>query len=489
MSRQYRTIIIIAVIVIIAIWLDLPNNLSLFGRPNVFTHLGLDLVGGVQALLEADVPAGTTVDPTSMNTAVKIVENRVNGLGVSEAVVQKAGSQRIVVEIPGVKDPQQAIATIKTTGLLEFVDMSSISPQEAFTMINQKIVTDFGSTSGPQQPSPVVTPTLGSSPTTSPTLTATTEAISPTIKTTPGAITSTTTTQTPTLQIWHTVMTGSAIQNVNVVPDQTGGYQVAFTLTSDGGKIFSDITSAHVGDVLAIILDKEVISTPTIQNAITDGKGVITGKFTSASANQLAVQLRYGSLPIPLKVVEVSIVGPTLGQDSLRKSLIAGGVGLGIVIFFMAFYYRLPGLLADLALICYALIAFSVFRSYPITLTLPGIAGFVLSIGMAVDANILIFERLKEELRAGRSLRPAIDLGWGRAWPSIRDSNFSTLITCGVLYFFGSAFGASIVKGFSLTLAIGVLVSLFTAVIVTRTFLHLVLDNLRFAEHPKWFGV
>ncbi len=276
---------------------------------------------------------------------------------------------------------------------------------------------------------------------------------------------------------------------MNVVPDQTGGYQVAFTLTSDGGKIFSDFTSAHVGDVLTIILDKEVISTPTIQNAITDGKGVITGKFTSTSANQLAIQLRYGSLPIPLKVVEVSIVGPTLGQDSLRKSLIAGGVGLGIVIFFMAFYYRLPGLLADLALICYALIAFSVFRSYPITLTLPGIAGFVLSIGMAVDANILIFERLKEELRAGRSLRPAIDLGWGRAWPSIRDSNFSTLITCGVLYFFGSAFGASIVKGFSLTLAIGVLVSLFTAVIVTRAFLHLVLDNLRFAEHPKWFGV
>ncbi len=503
MFRQYRTIIIIAVIVIIAIWLNLPSNLSLFGRPNVFTHLGLDLVGGVQALLEADVPAGTTVDPTSMNTAVKIVENRVNGLGVSEAVVQKAGSQRIVVEIPGVKDPQQAIATIKTTGLLEFVDMSSITAQEAFTMMNQKIVTDFGSTSGPQQPSPVVTPTLGStpttppggtptlgsSPTTSPTLTATTAAISPTTKTTPGSITSTTTTQIPTLQIWHTVMTGSAIQNVNVVPDQTGGYEVAFTLTSDGGKTFSDFTSAHVGDVLAIILDKEVISTPTIQNPITDGKGVITGKFTSASANQLAIQLRYGSLPIPLKVVEVSIVGPTLGQDSLRKSLIAGGVGLGIVIFFMAFYYRLPGLVADLALICYALIAFSIFRSYPITLTLPGIAGFVLSIGMAVDANILIFERLKEELRTGRSLRPAIDLGWGRAWPSIRDSNFSTLITCGVLYFFGSAFGASIVKGFSLTLAIGVLVSLFTAVIVTRTFLHLVLDNLRFTEHPKWFGV
>jgi preprotein translocase subunit SecD len=216
---------------------------------------------------------------------------------------------------------------------------------------------------------------------------------------------------------------------------------------------------------------------------------VIQGSFTQDSANNLAVQLRYGSLPVPLKVVESNSVGPTLGQESLRRSLLAGAIGLGIVIIFMALYYRLPGVIADLALVVYALIAYALFRFIPITLTLPGIAGFVLSIGMALDANILIFERLKEELRAGRSLRSAIDLGWSRAWSSIRDSNLSTLITCLILYYFGRTFGASIVKGFSLTLAMGVLVSLFTAIIVTRTFLHTVLDNIKSAEHPRWFGI
>jgi preprotein translocase subunit SecD len=169
--------------------------------------------------------------------------------------------------------------------------------------------------------------------------------------------------------------------------------------------------------------------------------------------------------------------------------LLAGGIGLSIVVIFMALYYRLPGIVADMALMVYALIAYALFRFIPVTLTLPGIAGFVLSIGMAVDANILIFERMKEELRAGRTLHTAIDLGWSRAWPSIRDSNLSTLITCLILYYFGQTFGASIVKGFSLTLAMGVLVSLFTAIVVTRTFLHMVLDRTKSAEHPNWFGI
>jgi preprotein translocase subunit SecD len=178
-----------------------------------------------------------------------------------------------------------------------------------------------------------------------------------------------------------------------------------------------------------------------------------------------------------------------LGQDSLRKSTIAGVIGLATIMLFMALYYRLPGVLADLALLVYAVLTFALFKLIPVTLTLPGIAGFVLSIGVAVDANVLIFERMKEELRAGRVLRQAIDLGFSRAWPSIRDSNLSTLITCVILYWFGASFGASIVKGFSLTLALGVLVSLFTAITVTRTFLHTVLDGLRLAQHPRWFGV
>ena len=240
---------------------------------------------------------------------------------------------------------------------------------------------------------------------------------------------------------------------------------------------------------MAIVLDKKVVSVPRINQAITDGKGVISGNFTIETANDLAVQLRYGSLPIPLRVATSQTIGPTLGQDSLQKSLIAGIIGVTIVVLYMALYYRLPGLVADAALLVYALITLAIFKFIPITLTLPGIAGFVLSIGVAVDANILIFERLKEELRGGKPLRQAIDAGWSRAWPSIRDSNISTLITCVILFWFGNTFGASIVKGFSLTLAIGVTVSMFTAIVVSRTFLHLILDNVNFAEHLKMFGV
>jgi preprotein translocase subunit SecD len=264
---------------------------------------------------------------------------------------------------------------------------------------------------------------------------------------------------------------------------------VDFTLTDTGAKTFGDFTSTHIGQPLAIVLDKIVISAPTIQDAITQGSGVISGSFTQADANALAIQLRYGSLPIPLKVVESKTVGPTLGQDSLRKSTLAGAIGLFIIMSFMVLYYRLPGVIADLALLAYATITFALFKLIPITLTLPGVAGFVLSLGVAVDANVLIFERLREELRSGKALRQAIDLGFRRAWPSIRDSNLSTLITCGILFWFGSTFGASIVKGFSLTLALGVMVSLFTAITATRSFLHVALDSLRVPEHPSWFGV
>jgi preprotein translocase subunit SecD len=187
--------------------------------------------------------------------------------------------------------------------------------------------------------------------------------------------------------------------------------------------------------------------------------------------------------------VESRTVGATLGEESVRKSVLAGLIGLSVVILFMAIYYRLPGIIADLALICYAIFTLMIFKMVGIVLTLPGIAGFILSVGMAVDANVLIFERLKEELRAGRNLRQAIDIAWSRAWPSIRDSNTSTLITCVILFLFGNTFGASMVKGFSITLALGVLVSLFTAIIVSRTFLHTVLDGVKNAEHPGWFGL
>jgi preprotein translocase subunit SecD len=284
-------------------------------------------------------------------------------------------------------------------------------------------------------------------------------------------------------------MTGAGLKDVVVTTTQTGEYQVSFELKGDDIQTFADFTSRNIGNVLAIVLDKQVISAPSINDAITDGQGVITGNFDANSANALAIQLRYGSLPIPLKIVESRTVGPTLGQDSLQKSLLAGAIGFTIVILFMLLYYRLPGALADISIIIYAILALALFRLIPVTLTLPGIAGFLLSTGSALDANILIFERMKEELRGGKPLRNALDLGWQRAWPSIRDSNIATLITCTILFWFGSTFGATIVKGFSLTLALGVIVSLFIAIVVTRTLLKLVLEYFKPTNLSKWFGI
>ncbi|HMN59755.1 MAG TPA: protein translocase subunit SecD, partial [Anaerolinea sp.] len=265
---------------------------------------------------------------------------------------------------------------------------------------------------------------------------------------------------------------------------------ISFTLTTKGAQIFRDYTTNNVGKYLAIVLDKKIISAPVIENPIPDGQGRISGSFTNQQANDLAIQMRYGSLPIPFKVVESRVIGPTLGQDSLNKSLIAGIVGFAIVILFMGIYYRLPGLMADLSIILYALITLALFRLIPVTLTLPGIAGFLLSTGSALDANILIFERLKEELRGGRTFMQALDLAWKRAFPSIRDSNIATLITCLILFWFGSSFGATIVKGFAFTLGLGIVVSLFTALVATRAFLYTLVDRTKpEAKDVKWYGV
>ena len=459
-QRSYYLLIIIAVVLALAIYIVIPNSPGIHAgsfNKDFSTRLGLDLVGGVQALLEADLPANTPIEAGAMDAATGIVENRVNGLGLTEALVQKAGERRIVVELPGETDPERALATIQQTGLLEFVDMSTISQNEAFNLVESVIKTDFGQSS--QLPAAPVTPTQ--------------------------SITST----LPISQTFHTIMTGADLKNVNVTTSQTGQYQVAFTLSSNGAKIFSDFTGAHINDVLAIVVDKKVISTPTIQGAIPNGEGVITGKFTSEEANNLAVQLRYGSLPIPLKVIEIRTVGPTLGQESLQMSLRAGLIGFSIVILFMLLYYRLPGAVADVAIIIYALITFAIFRFIPITLTLPGIAGFLLSTGSALDANILIFERMKEEMRSGKTLRQSVDLGWKRAWPSIRDSNIATIITCSILFWFGSTYGATIVKGFSITLLLGVIVSLFSAIVITRVLMELVTRNFKSKNYSKWFGI
>lgn len=492
--RPYVTLVIIIVLIALGVWVDLNktitilnpfNQSTLFSR-NVDIQLGLDLRGGLQTLLEADLPATTAVSADDLNVARSILESRANALGVSEVIMQSAPPRRIVAEFPGLQDPQQVVAALQETGLLEFVGMNTTDyPIVAEGTVIQ---TDYGTTSSvatPQagttpseMPSPSETPTASLTPTNTAASTQTSATPVPTVSPTPA----------PTI-VYHTVMTGASLDSVNVTTSSVGSYQIAFTLKSNASNLFSDYTGAHVNDYLAIVLDKKVISVPKINQQISGGQGVIQGNFTADTANTLAVQLRYGSLPIPLKVVESQLVGPTLGAESVRRSLLAGIIGLSAVVLFMAFYYRLPGFLADLALVVYALVSLMIFKLIPVFLTLSGVAGFILSIGMAVDANILIFERLKEELRSGRNLRQAIELGWGRAWPSIRDSNSSTLITCIILYWFGSAFGASVVQGFALTLFLGVLVSLFTAVIVTRTFLHVVLDNIKFAEHPRWFGI
>ena len=488
MRQSYiRWLIPILLLVAGAVWVVNPNNpgihLGSYNR-DVRIVRGLDLQGGLRVLLEADLPADTEVTTEQMQTVRDIVENRVNGLGVTEPLVQVAGTRRILVELPGVGDPNQAVAAIQETGLLEFVE---VSVQDRLALLSGQIpmLTDFAQSSETAPSGASAEPTIPSeSSLTGPTSTALAPALAATAS-------STTPEPTPAVpsQVFRTIMTGAALQSAYVSRDQVGEYIVSFTLTDAGSRIFSDYTAAHVGGYLAIVLDKQVISIPRIDEAITQGSGAISGSFTYDSANSLAIQLSYGALPIPLKIVDSKTVGPTLGQDSLRKSTIAGVIGLATIMLFMALYYRLPGVLADLALLVYAVLTFALFKLIPVTLTLPGIAGFVLSIGVAVDANVLIFERMKEELRAGRVLRQAIDLGFSRAWPSIRDSNLSTLITCVILYWFGASFGASIVKGFSLTLALGVLVSLFTAITVTRTFLHTVLDRLRLDQHPRWFGV
>lgn len=445
MNQRIVRLVLILLLIGLVVWIDLPTNPGIkignFSR-NLDTVLGLDLQGGMQVLLEVDKPEDYAVTEQEMADARAIFENRSNGLGVSEVSFQVAGTRRIVGEFPGLVDTDEVIAVLKETGQLEFVDMGS-TPLPAGTVIK----TDRDALV-PENP-------LGS--------------------------------DNLEDKVWRTVMTGDLIKTVAVTANQLGQPEVAFELKPEGAVIFKDHTSQNRGKYLAIVLDKTIISTPVI-NAVIEDSGVIQGQFTNEEANNLAIQLRYGSLPIPFKVVESRVVGPTLGADSLNKSIIAGLIGFAIVALFMAIYYRLPGGVAIISIITYALITLALFKLIPVTLTLPGVAGVLLSTGGALDANILIFERLKEELRAGRTIKQALDLAWKRAWPSIRDSNFATIITSVILFWFGSAFGATIVKGFALTLAIGVAVSLFCAIVVTRTLLNETINLTKPKDIGKWFG-
>lgn len=453
----YIRLLLIGIVALLAVFLTVnreiqianPFNNEVLYQRNISPRLGLDLQGGLQVLLEADVPENQTPSTAEMDTARAIVENRTNALGVSENLIQVAGERRIVGEFPGAEDSQAILDIIQQTGLLEFVDTGDFRPEEGSI-----IQTDFATGS-----STTPTPTDGTSP------------------------------EAPT--VYHSIMTGKEVKSVTVGLDQSGQPAIDFVLSPEGTSIFAQHTAANVGRILAITLDKRVISAPSINSPIPDGQGQITGSFTPESANALAVQLRYGSLPIPLKVVETRIIGPTLGEDSLQKSLIAGAIGMLIVILFMTIYYRMPGAAAVVSILLYGVILYAIFKLIGVTLTLPGIAGLMLSTGSALDANILVFERFKEELRAGRVMKQAYDQAWTRAWPSIRDSNIAALITAVILFWFGSSFGATIVKGFAVTLFLGVITSLFSSLFITRSLLAWMLETFKPEprSYGRWFGL
>lgn len=480
-KRDRILLIVIALLALFAIYVDLdiqhPRWLEnlLFWQPEgarkIAIRYGLDLRGGLKVSLVADVPEGQEVDRVSMETARQIVENRVNGLGLAETVVQIQGGRRIIVELPGIDQPEVAIEIIRGTALLEFVD-AGYTPIPRGTLIT----TTLGGPrlAGTEVLTTPVSPVTSTAPLTLTAGVTETTPVSP-ITSTEGLTETAPTTPTLPPGVYQTILTGADLDQVGLDRDELG-YYIPFRLKPEAAEKFAQYTATHVDQYLCIVLDKEVISCPVIQEAIPGGTGRITlGNATYQEARGLAVQLHYGALPVPLRVETATTVGPTLGEISVQKSVRAGIIGLSIVLLFMLVYYRVLGGMADLALLLYAALNLALYKLAPVTLTLPGIAGFLLSAGMAVDANILVFERMKEELRAGRTLRAALEAGFSRAWTSIRDSQISILIACAVLYFFGTNFGASMVKGFALTLAIGTIINLFTAIVATRTFLRTLL--------------
>jgi len=375
-----------------------------------FTNLikqGLDLKGGVHVVLEAQDTPDAPVTDERVKQAMAVIENRVNGFGVAEPIIQQQGSRRIIVELAGVNDPDEAVRNLIKTAYLEFQ-------------------TEDG----------------------------------------------------------KTVLTGRQLKNaVEGKNPQSGQPEVNLEFEPDGAKIFADVTAANVGKRIVILLDKQVLQAPQVREPIPNGKAQISPYESLDAAHNVAVLLRSGSLPVKLNVMEKRTVGPTLGADSLNKSVKAGIAGLIAILVFMIAYYRVPGLVANLALVIYTLLVLIVFAAMHVTMTLPGVAGFLLSMGMAVDTNIIIFERLKEELWTGKTLRSAIDAGFKRAFVAVLDSHITTLIAGVILYYFGTG----PIKGFGVTLCIGVAASLFTAVTMTRWLLQL-LAGSNLVRNLKLYG-
>jgi len=425
MNRTNIFAIIIFALTAVSLVIDLPN-LSVKSSINLFNgafvrdlkvRKGLDLAGGVHVVMQADMSKIPAEDQSAAIEAAKgVIERRINLFGVTEPTIQTSkvgGDYRIIVELPGVYDTEQAINLIGSTAQLRFEELrEGVNPQGA-------LISDFV----------------------------------------------------------DTALTGADLRRAFVsFNQQTGEPQVSLEFTQEGAKKFGDITKKNLNKPLAIFLDNNILTAPTVNAVITDGKAVITGKFTVEEAKNYVIQLNAGALPVPVKVIEQRNIGATLGNDSVNRSLYAGIVGLLLVAFFMIGNYRKLGVIAVAALIIYGLITLAIYKLIPVVLTLPGLAGFILSIGMAVDANILIFERIKEEKRLGKPLNLAMELGFGRAWDSIRDANVSTLITCFILFNpfnWGFLVNSGPVRGFALTLFLGVVLSLFTGIVVSRNLIRL----------------
>ena len=429
--RENFLFLFVLILLVFALCIVLPVNKGILFHKNF--QLGLDLKGGSYLLYEADL---TKKDPTLSDSDTMLavqnkIERRVNSYGVTEPLIQVQGNNRILVQLPGVKDINQAINLIGQVALLEFKEEQLDANGNVSKDANGNVIW-------------VAATALGSD------------------------------------GVTQEELTGKYLKPNAYVTTDSGKPEVAFEWNTEGAKLFGEITTVLYNNgvnnkPLGIFLDNTLISAPTVDAVITN-KGVIQG-VTLAQAKTLVAQLNSGTLDVPLTIIQQTDVDATLGADSLRKSLTAGLIGIACVAFFMIVYYRLPGLVATVALGIYAAILLAIFKLIPITLTLPGIAGFVISTGMAVDANVLIFERMKEELKRGLTLKMAVQEGFHRAWPSIRDSNISTFITCIILYWFGNTFGAFMVKGFALTLFLGVAISLFSAITVTRTFLTQMVNN------------
>ncbi|MEG3941475.1 protein translocase subunit SecD [Microcoleus sp. S36b_A3] len=429
------------------------------------TRLGLDLQGGSQLTIQVKTtPTIPKIEPGMLEAVRRIVENRVNGLGVSESVVQTVGENQILVQLPGVNDPQQAERVLGGTAKLDFREQ--LPGTEAQLAIERQLQQELLV----KQTELKMSKNEAAIQENQAALKRSNEAIAKLYK--------------------SSGLGGENLKDAQPQPLQSGqNWNVALRFDTKGGELFGELTKnlAGTGRTLGIFLDERMISSPVVgvefaQTGITGGSAVIQGNFTTQEANDLAVQLRGGALPVPVEIIENRTVGASLGRDSIQSSINAGIGGLILVLMFMIGYYRLPGVIANIALLIYALLTWAAFVLLGVTLTLPGIAGFVLSIGMAVDANVLIFERTREELRAGKTLYRSVESGFYRAFSSILDGNVTTVIACAALFWLG----AGLVKGFAVTLALGVVVSMFTAITCSRTLLLVVL-GFPALRKPQWF--